>query len=161
MKTAYNFHTSGVREHWQQRNIASPASIFEISFRVVNLVSSIKNGRVTDTSNICAAVVEIDDDLRAWRKSLPPKWKYATVDSSTTTAGTSFDSKCHVYPSLWIAETWNGWRILRIFVNQMILQHGDHCSDAAQKASDLIHRLSTDICISTASFADTPRESSV
>lgn len=159
VKTAYNFQASAIRQHWQRHNVSSQASICEISFRIVNFVSAVKGGQATDPEAIRSIASEIDADLRAWRAALPPKWRYDTVGTPEAAIGTCFDRKRHVYPSLWIAEAWNGWRVLRILINQILLQNGK-CSNIpdGQKPFTLIRQLSTDICISASSFAGTPRE---
>jgi hypothetical protein len=163
VQTTYNFQTSAIRQQWQHRNIASPGSICEISFRMVNLRAAFQNGEVTDPQVIREAALDIDSDLETWRAGVPLNWRYATIDATEAPVGTCFDGKRHVYPSLWIAEVWNSWRTLRILVNQIIVQNELRSSvpGNAQKsiALSIIHQFSTELCISTTSFMDTPRRS--
>lgn len=159
MKTAYNFQISAIRQDWQHRNVSSQASICEISFRIVNFVSAVKRSRGTNAEAIRSTALDIDADLQAWRAALLPKWKYSTVDTPEAAVGTCFDGKRHVYPSHWVAEAWNGWRVLRILINQILFQNeGGLDIPNAQKPLTLIRRLSADICVSASSFAGTPRK---
>jgi hypothetical protein len=163
VRTTYNFHTSAIRQQWQHRNVASPGSICEISFRMVNLRAAFQNGEVTDPQVIRETALEIDGDLETWRAGVPLNWRYATIDATEAPVGTCFDAKRHVYPNLWIAEVWNNWYTLRILVNQIVVQNELRSSvpDNAQKsiALSIIRQFSTELCISTASFTGTPRRS--
>lgn len=164
VQMTYNFKTSGIRQQWQQRNIANPNSIWEISFRIVNLRAAFKNGEVTDPRVIRETALDIDAELETWKASAPPNWRYATNNATEASVGTCFDGKRHVYPNLGIAEGWNNWRTLRIFVNQIIMQNELRSSmpDNVQKfiALVIIHQLSTDLCISASSFTGSPRRHS-
>jgi hypothetical protein len=163
VQTTYNFEASAIRQQWRHRNIASPGSISEISFRIVNLRAALQNGEVTDPRVIREIALEIDGDLETWRAGVPLNWRYATIDATEALVGTCFDGKRHVYPSLWIADVWNNWRALRILVNQIIVQNELRSSvpDNVQKsvALSIIHQFSTELCISTTSFTGTPRRS--
>ena len=161
VQTTYNFHTSGLRMRMQKRNIASPASISELSYRLVNLGAAFKTGIITDPRIICETALGIDDDLETFRAGIPWYWGYTTVDATDAPTSTFFDGKRYVYPNLWIAEVWNNWRTLRILINQIILQSELRVgmSDDAQRSLELIHRFCAELCISIASFADSPRKS--
>lgn len=152
----FNFQSSGIRERWQQRKAASPASICEISFRVVNLWAAFKSETATDPQAIRARALEIDGDLKAWGQSLPSYWKYATVDDGERAAEASFGRIRHEYPGLWVANVWNNWRTLRIVIGHILI-HNETRSvrpDSALEAFALsiIHQMSVDICVSTSSF---------
>ena len=162
VQSTYNFQSSTIRQQWRHHNLVSPASICEISFRIVNLRAAFKNGEITDPHVIRDIALEIDSDLDTWRAGLPQNWEYATNDATEAPAGTFFDNKCHVYPNLWIAEVWNNWRTLRILVNQIVVQNEFRSSmpDNGQKSLSIIiiQQLSTELCISTASFTGNPRK---
>jgi len=131
----------------------------------VNLKAAYENGEVRDPQLICQMALEIDGDLKDWQAGVPPHWQYATIDAPEPDAGTHFDAKCHVYPNLWVAEAWNNWRTLRISINQIILANGLHSSlrDTAQNSAAIstIRQCSAEICISAASFTDSPSRSTV
>ena len=163
VETTYDFHNSTVRQQWQRRNVSSPGSICEISFRVVNLHAAVSSGEITDPQLICQKAFDIDSDLESWKVGLPPQWRYATAAASDETPGTYFDGQRHKYPSLWIADAWNNWRVLRIIVNQIIMQNGGPSSllNDIQRASVVsnIRHMSGELCTSAASFNGTPRRS--
>lgn len=161
VQTTYNFHTSGLRLQWRLRSLASPASISELSYRIVNLRAAFKTRQITDPRIICATALEIDDDLETFQAGLPRLWRYSTVDVAAAPTGSFYNMKRHVYPNLWIAEVWNNWRTLRVLVNQIVLQSElpVDMSDSAQRSLELVRGFCADLCISVASFADSPRES--
>ena len=160
VRTTYNFETSGIRKQWKQRNIASPASICTLSFRIVNLRAAFKTGEMTDQQLIRETALDIDRDLETWKAGVPRTWRYATIEDPNTEPGTSFEGKRHVYPNLWIAEAWNNWRSLRILVNQIILQNElrTDMSDIAERAVEMIRHFSAELCMSISSFTDSPRK---
>jgi hypothetical protein len=163
LQTSQNFKTSSIRRDWHKEKVASPGSISEISFQVVNLKAAIQNGHITDSDTILQQANQIDEKLVAWKATASHSWTYGTADSARTPEVTYFDEKCHVYPNLWVAEIWNNWRALRILMNQIILYHIPFTdllyTFKSAKAQSIIRILSTEICISTSSFARTPRKS--
>jgi hypothetical protein len=163
VQTTYNFQTSATRRHWQQRKVASPGSISEISFRTINLRAALNGGEITDPATIRATLLELDHDLEAWRAGLDPGWKYSSVsDPEETSSGSCLKGHRHFYPNNWIADAWNNWRGLRIIVKQMILENEARSAtpDVVQNshATSVIRELSADICISIQSFRDNPRK---
>lgn len=88
---------------------------------------------------------------------MPKEWEYTTVDSSTNFGGVT-----HMYPNLWVAEAWKNWRIMRILVNQMIVENeaisGKPNDEAISQPLSIICQLSTELCISCFSFMGTPRK---
>jgi hypothetical protein len=163
LQTSQNFKTSSIRREWHKEKVASPGSISEISFRIVNLRAAIQNGHVTDSDTILQQANQIDDELMAWKTTASHSWMYGTAESARIPGVPYFDGKCHVYPNLWVAEIWNNWRTLRILVNQILLYQSPsmHSLDQLNRsnAQSTIRILSTEICISTSSFARTPRNS--
>lgn len=162
LQTSQNFKISSIRRDWHKEKVASSGSISEISFRIVNFKAAIQNGHVTDPDTILQQANQIDEKLVAWKATASHSWMYGTVDSARTPGVPYFEGKCHVYPNLWVAEIWNNWRALRILVNQIILYHIPltHSIYSLKRANaqSTILTLSTEICISTSSFARTPRK---
>ena len=160
VRSTYNFETSGIRQQWKRRNIASPASICALSFRIVNLRAAFKTGEMTDPQLIRETALEIDSDLEIWKAGVPHSWRYATVEDPNSDPITCFEGKRHIYPNLWIADAWNNWRSLRILVNQIILQNElrTDMSAIAERAIETIRHFSTELCISISSFKDSPRK---
>jgi len=158
VQTSYMFKTSVIR---QRRNNANQKSMADMSFRLVNLRAAVKNGEVIDPQAIREAALELDGDLDAWGANVPPGWGYTTIDASEAPVGTCFEGKRHMYSNLWYAKDWNSWRILRILVNQIVIQNEARWrvpdSDQKSIALSIIREMSIGICISTASFTGSPR----
>jgi len=157
------FETSATRQRWKHHDVTSPGSNLEIAFRIVNFRAAFKNGEITDPQVIRETALEIDGDLETWRAGVPPNWRYAIVNAPEAAVGTYFEGKSHVYPNPWVAEVWNNWRTLRIFINQIIVENEVRSSvpNNVQKSTALfnIHQLSTDLCISSSTLIGTPRKS--
>ncbi|KAF2711043.1 hypothetical protein K504DRAFT_404180 [Pleomassaria siparia CBS 279.74] len=159
LQTSLNFRSSAIRSEWQHQNVASPNSMSDMSFRVIDLRAAIANGEIFDAQIIHAKALEIESDLVSWRWTLPNGWRYDTIRNRSEPE--AFMGMGHVYRSRWIAEIWNNWRTLRIVVNQIIIQT-QLCLPVSStsreaRARSIIKQLSTDICISTTSFTNTPR----
>lgn len=159
VRTTYDFHTSGLRNRWKHRNIASPASICELSYRLVNLRAAFKTGQIADPRIILETALDIDDDLETFQAGVHGIWRYSTMNVVDAPTGTYFEGKRHVYPNLWIAEVYNNWRVLRILINQIILQSELRVgmSDLAQRSLELVQRFCAELCISVPTFVDSPR----
>lgn len=147
-----NFQSSNIRRQWQKQHLSSPASIFETSIRVVSLYNDLHCSRA-DSQLILQRARRIDEDLRQWKHLLPKHWLYE-VDTT---------SSSHTYPSIWIAEIWNCWRVIRIMVQQIIVEIGLKDKTATNidiaNAVSIIRQLSTDICDSVSVFSQTPSKS--
>jgi hypothetical protein len=154
----------------QAHQVASPGSMCEISFRILNLCASIHSGAIGGTGEILTLAKDADADLRTWEEVLPASWRYSVVGiprSRATGMFTDdeqsleaiFGEQQHIYPSIWIAEAWDSWRMLRIVVSQIILHHSSVDLDAPSKtrseAVDTIQRLSRDVCVSHTAFEGT------
>ncbi|EXJ70450.1 uncharacterized protein A1O5_06519 [Cladophialophora psammophila CBS 110553] len=161
VKATFSFQTGALRQDWQHANIASPGSITEICIRVVNLWAGLKSQEATDPQAIRAIALELDWDLETWKAGLSPAWGYTVVHVPGAPHDVCFDGKKHIYPNLWIAEAWNYWRALRVLVNQITLQNEVRLTEPDDArmalACSIIQQLCNDICISTYSFKDTPR----
>ncbi|KAK0669044.1 hypothetical protein QBC41DRAFT_320519 [Cercophora samala] len=125
----YSFQSSGIREQLHQRETRNPASICEISFRVVNLRAAVRHGTLTQQT-VLERAMDIQGDLTAWREGLPPAWEY-----TTTTRGTGFNGKRHEHGSLSMAKMWNNWRTLCILVGRILVQ--SEACDVELKATTL------------------------
>jgi hypothetical protein len=156
---SYTFKT---RKKKSSRNNLLPGSIGDMSFRLLNLRAAINENKVEDTVAIREASLELDRELQSWSSSDLPNWKYTEIDAGTDPLGLCFNGKSHVYRDFRAVEAWNYWRTLRILVNQIILQNETSSivpdSDLEASSLSIIRQLSIDICVSTASFTDTPRK---
>ncbi|KAF2475302.1 uncharacterized protein BDR25DRAFT_213918 [Lindgomyces ingoldianus] len=155
-----NTYRGSFMEKHRKKNKPSPMG--DIYFRLLNLRSGIRSRNISDPKVIRKAAVELDNDLQAWRATLPSSWIYATVDAGNTSPGTYFEKKRHIYSSPWTAQVWNSWRTQRILVNQIMHQNEIHY-DAPNNANhpsalSIIRQMSTEICISAPNFIGSPRK---
>ncbi|KAF1810197.1 hypothetical protein P152DRAFT_102382 [Eremomyces bilateralis CBS 781.70] len=147
------------------RMTVKPGQMIDISYRLLDLRAAIKNGDMTDHDAILDVAIQMDNDLKSWRASLPPVWAYATVDAHDIPAGSYFGGKQHVYSSPYIAQVWNNWRTQRILVNRIIFDHQPPYDTASRSQEyfllSLIQELSVEICISAPNFLGKPRSTTL
>ncbi|KIW18453.1 hypothetical protein PV08_02741 [Exophiala spinifera] len=155
VQTTYDFHGSLVRQLWQKSRVATPSSITEICFRVVNLRAALCQGQVTDWKVLQNAAIDIDNDLESWKAGLPSSWKYSIIHGPAKVSEELLQGVRHIYPTLWVAEAWNNWRILRLLVKQMMLEVSVDPHEIAS-SQDAARQLCTDVCISVSSFTGSP-----
>jgi hypothetical protein len=157
-----SFQSSDVRKEWQQYKVANKGSMCQISFRIVNLSAALYDREIEEPEEILEIALEIERDLEAWKRSGPREWAYTTVADGGAVAKNCFDGKLHIYASSWTAEAWNNWRVLKIYVKHVILEHGLRLPVPDQRqiveAITVIRELSTEICMSAFSFNKSPRK---
>ena len=129
---------------------------------MVNLRASFKDGSVIDPRVLRKKALDIEQDLKDWKATVPQAWHYDVVDAGEAASDTCFEGKRHIYGNIWVGEIWNNWRVLRILVNQILYQNEDEFDtpDEHLKATTLsiIHEHSTQICESSPHFANSSRE---
>ena len=159
---ASKFENSRLRQEWLRHRAVSPASISEISFRMVNLRAAHKGGHITDPQAIREKLLEMQSDLAAWKDSVPQSLGFFVVDAVNTVPYTCYEGKRHLYPNIWVAEIWNNWRVLRILVNQFIYlnecEFGEPDEGLKATALSIIHEHSVEICESLFTFLDSTRK---
>ncbi|KAJ9640690.1 hypothetical protein H2204_003319 [Knufia peltigerae] len=160
VQTTCDFQGSLMRQLWQNSRVASPSSITEICFRVVNLRAALHRQEEGDDTKMNGKIllnmaVDIDNDLESWAAGLPDSWRYSVVHGPARVAEELLQGVRHVYPTLWIAEAWNNWRILRLLVSQMRLEISVDPQEIAT-SQNMARRLCTDVCISVSNFSGSP-----
>jgi hypothetical protein len=158
VQLSHKFETSRMGERRQK---IRPGSMGDICFQLLGLRAAIKTSEITDPKTILETATGVDRYLETWRAVLQSSCSYATADVGDVPAGTHVGEKRHIFSSLWTTKSWNNWRTLRILVNQIVLQNEIRLGalDSAHESTSLslIHQLSTEICISAASFRGSPR----
>lgn len=146
----------------ERRMRTLPAPLNSICLRYIELRSSIKKGETKDPEIIRAVAIEIENDLKAWRSTLPQQFNYATIEVSNAPPDTYFGSKRHIYSDLAIVHIWNNWRAMCILTRVMILRNTTHADvlDTTPKSSSLslVRQLATEICISAPDFEGSVRK---
>jgi hypothetical protein len=157
VQAAYYFETGSLREKLKRTYAASPASISEMSLRLVNLRAAAKNKHKSN-EELAQAARAIDADLIMWAEVTPKGWRYAAT--GTAEDSTHFRGMKQAYDMPWSVEIWNNWRVLRIAANQ-IMEHSKRMTGNGDQSESLrlIRELSVDICVSVSAFADYARGS--
>lgn len=135
--------------------------------RLSNLRADIQARAFSNEKEIISVASSIEADLIAWLAALPPDFTYETHTKSPydfllqerCRGLTLYDDQYHVYPNLWVCNTWNQYRCARIIVSEIILSHIRQISDASSLRSlsaefrlhcktlrSTIRRLAVDIC---------------
>jgi hypothetical protein len=161
VNVTYEFETSTLRQMWKDSNLATPGSISEICFRLVNLRAVIADKSSEDPAAIRERAFSIDADLEDWKVSAGIRWTYDELCAASSTNSTLFMGKYHRYANLWIARAWLNFRVMRIAVNQIIIENAvkfEFADEIVSRARYLVRDLSSEICISISSFDDSPRK---
>jgi hypothetical protein len=135
--------------------------------KLSNLRADIRANTFNNEREIISAASAIEADLIAWLASLPPEFNYTTnVKSPFDFAFQQrfrgidpYDDQYHVYPNLWVCNSWNQYRSARIVVSEIILSHVRQISDSSSLSSlseefrlqcrtlrSTIRRLAVEIC---------------
>jgi hypothetical protein len=132
----------------------------EISIRLCQLRSSIKQGNVDDKEAIPQAM-SIDKDLEGWLSAVPSEYKYTRIYDFEN-PGDVFFGCYHVYPETKVAIAWNHYRSLRIITNEVIVDvlysSGSISSYEEQRlaSEQLFTELTAEICGSVPPFLGYP-----
>lgn len=142
--------------------------IDEVSIIVVrlnDLCAALKDGTLTQPSEIIRCTLNLDADLVSLLLTAPPAWSYTTVkvpivDGQPIT-NLVWGDNYHVYRNLAVSSMWNNARSARILMHEMILEavklledsspanSGFHHSQVlANQSRDAARRLVDDICAS-------------
>lgn len=79
----------------------------------------------TNTETIIPALCALDAEYADWASKCPPQFIYSTVNL-TERSEEVFSDHYHVYTSIWIAKVWNGYRCVRILVNELLVDQLSH-----------------------------------
>lgn len=135
--------------------------------KLSNLRAEIRANAFDNEREIISAASAIEADLIAWLASLPPEFNYTTHVISPFDFAfqerfhgiSSYDDQYHVYPNLWVCNSWDQYRSARIVVSEIILSHVRQISDSSSLSSlseefrlqcralrSTIRRLAVEIC---------------
>ncbi|RDW91756.1 hypothetical protein BP5796_01150 [Coleophoma crateriformis] len=116
-------------------------------------------GQLSELETISIAT-KLDARYLNLMNTMPPSWRYETVNLSSTSSGV-FGDHFHVYPSQHVTQTWNVIRTIRIFLNDTIretcLSFDDSLlpqdyTQVSNAATECIENLALDICASAPQY---------
>lgn len=86
-----------------------------------NLRAQLKEGILTDISDVVLTALAIDHDLTMWPKDLPPVFNYTSSYVEAVTEQV-YGNYYHVYENLWVASVWNNYRTTQLMLHGLILE---------------------------------------
>lgn len=129
------------------------AKLIAITARFIEVRKDLEEGTPGDIASKIQRALDLDADLVNWKASLPSSWAFESVKSDSINAMMNFgDENIHVYPSIWIAKSWNFYRTVRIILGNLLLQQIAMTSWVPihevdqQQCVRTLNRLSEDIC---------------
>ena len=103
-------------------NLNGPAwRVVDPIYRALQVRHDIKMGKITETDHIISELLEVEDHFCRTASELPTGWTYRNVQLSRPNPEV-LGSYCHIYPGLQQAITWNGMRIMRMLVQETIVE---------------------------------------
>lgn len=135
--------------------------------KLSNLRADIRANMFSNDHEIISAASAIEAKLIAWLAALSPEFTYTSHMKSPSDS--TFERRCrgilpynneyHIYPNLWICNTWNQYRCARIIVSDILLSHMNKVSNNSSMTSlsdefrhhckalqSTMRRLAVDIC---------------
>jgi hypothetical protein len=78
-----------------------------------------------NSETIIPALLALDAEYADWASTCPPQFIYSTVNL-TERSDEVFSDHYHVYASIWMAKIWNGYRCVRILINELLVDQLNH-----------------------------------
>ena len=85
-----------------------------------NFRSDVRIGVISDPQEIISKAMEIDGKLLELFSVVPPGWEYETIHTDTADPDLVYNGCYHVYYDHWVAQLWNGVRIVRMLLNEQV-----------------------------------------
>lgn len=139
--------------------------VSRVVMQLTNFCAALKDGSITQPSEIIRRTLNLDADLTSILLTAPPSWGYKTVkvplvDGEPIT-NTVWGDSYHVYRDLSVSGLWNNARSARILMHEMLLEavkslensspgsSGLHQQQIiASQSRQIAHQLVDDICAS-------------
>ena len=84
-----------------------------------NFRALVRRGIICEPHIILRRALELDDTFASMFSDVPPLWEYQTVYTDAD-PDIVFSGYYHVYPDFLAAQMWNGMRVFRTMLNQMV-----------------------------------------
>ncbi|CAI7602415.1 unnamed protein product [Penicillium discolor] len=136
-----------------------------VVIQLTNFCAALKDGSITQPSEIIRRTLNLDADLMSILLTMPPSWGYRTVkvplvDGEPITR-TVWGDSYHVYRDLSVSGIWNNARAARLIMHEMLLEAVEALENSSPGSSGLhqqqiittqsrqiAHQLVDDICAS-------------
>ncbi|KAL2808393.1 hypothetical protein BJX63DRAFT_424622 [Aspergillus granulosus] len=73
-------------------------------------------------NTILKTIASIENQISEWPTSLPPEWKYVTVQLPLEDTVDGLSTDAHIYPTFSAANDWSRYRMLRILIHSLRLR---------------------------------------
>ncbi|KGO40651.1 hypothetical protein PEX2_011430 [Penicillium expansum] len=139
--------------------------VSRVVIQLTNFCAALKDGSITQPSEIIRRTLNLDADLMSILLTAPPSWGYETVkvplvDGEPITR-TVWGDSYHVYRNLSVSGVWNNARSARLLMHEMLLEAVKSLENSSPRSSGLhqqqiiasqsrqiAHQLVDDICAS-------------
>ncbi|KGO74939.1 hypothetical protein PITC_031770 [Penicillium italicum] len=139
--------------------------VSRVVIQLTNFCAALKDGTITQPSEIIRRTLNLDADLMSILLTAPPSWGYATVkvplvDGEPITR-TVWGDSYHVYRNLSVSGVWNNARAARLLMHEMLLEAVQSLENSspgssglhqqqiiASQSRQIAHQLVDDICAS-------------
>lgn len=85
-----------------------------------NFRSDVRIGAISDPQEIISKALEIDGTLLELFSVVPPGWEYETIFTDAADPDLVYNGCYHVYYDHWVAQLWNGVRVVRMLLNEQV-----------------------------------------
>ncbi|RAL16045.1 Zn(II)2Cys6 transcription factor [Aspergillus homomorphus CBS 101889] len=141
--------------------------LIEIAAGLCELQAQMSEGMVSDSAEILAVAMRLDFDLEEFTRELAAEMPYIlrlrnnpqSPRETLMNAVNHYNGYYHVYQSMWMCNTWNNYRYIRILVNSLILAQLQPLAFQSEQGSNpdgirgrccyvraLLRQLAADIC---------------
>lgn len=140
-------------------NIGDPKwDLSALMMNYANLQSASRNNEISDDERICI-ILELDAKLESLALDMPRPWQYKT-EFMEGNSEWSYANYFDVYPERHITQTWNVLRLIRILLNESILEHFLASTTPSSNVLSILNikarisALACEICASAPQYTD-------
>ncbi|KAL4991434.1 hypothetical protein BDW68DRAFT_151952 [Aspergillus falconensis] len=143
----------GIPELASSRLMMIATQLVKLRERWIEFSARADTANIEETEAILSEAHTLDEHFLAWSHSLPKHWypvPAAFFPQSVRDAG-AYQGRCDCYTDVWIAETWNNYRIFRLSVQNFIhrcLSLLPDRTDEIESTLETTRALATDVCAS-------------
>lgn len=115
--------------------------VSRVVLQLTNFCAALKDGSITQPSEIIRRTLNLDADLMSILLTVPPSWGYKTVkvplvDGEPITR-TVWGDSYHVYRDLSVSGIWNNARAARLIMHEMLLEAVEALENSSPGSSGL------------------------
>ncbi|KAL3432840.1 hypothetical protein BDV09DRAFT_173220 [Aspergillus tetrazonus] len=145
--------SEGIPELASSRLMMIATPFVKLRERWMEFFARADTANIEETEAILSEARTFDDRFLGWTYSLPKHWypmPAAFFPQSVRDAG-AYEGRCDCYTDVWIAETWNDYRIFRLSVQNLIYRCLSLLPNRTAEIESTLRTtraLATDICAS-------------